>query len=92
MAIRRRLPAGGTCGRRCTLGGEQEIGFASDTERVTGESKRRLQEHVARAVAFGPDLHAVIGTSLDKAGELVALHIVAEDIALLAGSFVQCKG
>ena len=37
-----------------TLGGKQEVGFASDTSRVTGESKRRLHEHVARAAALGP--------------------------------------
>ena len=30
-------------------------------------------EHLARADKLGPDLHAVIGTSLDKAGELDAL-------------------
>lgn len=49
------------------------ISFASDTMDKTGESDRRTREHLARAEALGPDLHAVIGTSLDKGVELDAL-------------------
>lgn len=47
--------------------------FAADTMDKTGESDRRTREHLARASALGPDLHAVIGTSLDKGVELDAL-------------------
>lgn len=56
-----------------TLGGKQTIEFATDTQRATGEDRRRTNEHLSRADKLGPDLHAVIGTSLDKAGELDAL-------------------
>ena len=43
-----------------------EASFASDTQRITGEDQRRTREHLRRAEALGPDLHAVIGTSLDN--------------------------
>ena len=56
-----------------TLTGRGNIAFSADTEKATGESKRRLQEHLARAEALGPDIHAVVGTSLDKGVELDAL-------------------
>jgi hypothetical protein len=56
-----------------TLGGRGNSSFSSDTEKATGESKRRLNEHLSRADALGPDLHAVVGTSLDKGVELDAL-------------------
>lgn len=56
-----------------TLGGKQKVEFATDTQRATGEDRRRTNEHLARASALGPDLHAVIGTSLDKGVELPAL-------------------
>ena len=36
---------------------------------VTGESKRRINEHLARAEALGDDLPRVAGTSLDKGVE-----------------------
>lgn len=55
----RRNPAG--------LGGRGNLGFAGDVERVTGEDQRRTREHLRRAESLGPDLHAVIGTSLDEA-------------------------
>lgn len=32
-----------------TLGGEQQVGFASDTAAVSGESKRAINQHLARA-------------------------------------------
>lgn len=47
--------------------------FAADTMDKTGESDRRTREHLARASALGPDIHAVIGTSLDKGVELAVL-------------------
>ena len=50
-----------------------EASFATDTERATGEDQRRTREHLRRAEALGPDLHAIIGTSLDKGVELDAL-------------------
>ncbi|MBS0467486.1 MAG: hypothetical protein JSS31_09510 [Proteobacteria bacterium] len=49
-----------------TPGGDQKIWFAADTGAVTGESKRRINEHLARAEALGDDLQKVEGTSLDK--------------------------
>ena len=56
-----------------TLTGRGNIAFSADTERATGESKRRTNEHLSRAEALGPDIHAVVGTSLDKGVELDAL-------------------
>lgn len=56
-----------------TLGGKQQTSFAGDTHRNTGEDRRRIGEHLARAEALGPDIHAVVGTSLDKGVELDAL-------------------
>lgn len=47
--------------------------FAGDTESSTGEAKRTVNLHLSRADALGPDLKAVIGTSLDKGVELDAL-------------------
>jgi len=53
--------------------------FAADTQERTGESDRRTREHLARAASLGPDLHAVIGTSLDKGVELDALKDMPAD-------------
>jgi hypothetical protein len=47
--------------------------FAADTANTTGESKRDINRHLARADALGDDLQAVSGTSLDKGVELDAL-------------------
>ncbi|MGS1076669.1 ParB N-terminal domain-containing protein [Pseudoxanthomonas beigongshangi] len=47
--------------------------FATDTAKATGENPKRTREHLARAEALGSDLHAVVGTSLDKGVELDAL-------------------
>lgn len=47
--------------------------FAADTAAVSGESKRRINEHLSRAEALGDDLLKVAGTSLDKGVELDAL-------------------
>lgn len=38
------------------------VDFAGDTQKATGEDRRRTNEHLSRAEALGPDLHAVIGT------------------------------
>jgi hypothetical protein len=56
-----------------TPGGEQKIGFASDTEAKAGVDKRTIQRATARASALGDDLNDVAGTSLDKGVELDAL-------------------
>lgn len=53
-----------------TLGGRGNTSFASDTASAAGVTKRSLNEHISRAEALGPDLHAVVGTSLDKGVEL----------------------
>lgn len=39
-------------------GGRGNVGFAEDTARTAGESKRRINEHVSRAEALGDDLEA----------------------------------
>jgi len=56
-----------------TLGGRGNTSFASETAEVSGESKRRINEHLARAEALSDDLDEVVGTSLDKGVELDAL-------------------
>lgn len=56
-----------------TLGGDQNVGFASDTAAAAGMTKRAINQHLARAEALGEDLDKVIGTSLDKGVELDAL-------------------
>lgn len=38
---------------------QQRKTFAVDTMEKTGESDRRTREHLSRAEALGPDLHAV---------------------------------
>ena len=53
--------------------------FAADTAKVSGQSKSSINQHVARAEALGPDLHAVIGTSLDRGVELDALKDMDSD-------------
>ena len=47
--------------------------FASETAAISGESKRDVNRHIARAEAIGDDLERVTGTSLDKGVELDAL-------------------
>ena len=49
-----------------TLGGEQQVGFASDTAAAAGMTKQAINQHLARAEALGDDLPRVTGTSLDK--------------------------
>lgn len=56
-----------------TSAGVREVGFASDTSTIAGITKQSINQHVSRAEALGPDLQAVIGTSLDKGVELDAL-------------------
>lgn len=51
----------------------QEKGFAASTAAVSGESKRAINQHLARADALGDDLERIKGTSLDKGVELDAL-------------------
>jgi len=40
----------------------QEKAFAADTAAITGESKRSINQHLARAEALGDDLDKVAGT------------------------------
>jgi len=71
-----------TASRRIPASGgppPQPESFASNTEKATGEDQRRTREHLRRAEALGPDLHAVIGTSLDKGVELDALKDMPAD-------------
>lgn len=56
-----------------TPGGQQVVGFAADTAKVSGEPKASINRHLSRAEALGDDLQAVAGTSLDKGVELDAL-------------------
>lgn len=53
--------------------------FASETAAVTGESKRSINQHLARAEALGDDLDRVTGTSLDKGVELDALKVMTPE-------------
>lgn len=57
------------------LGGArpQSKSFAAETAAVTGESKRSINQHLARAEALGDDLDRTAGTCLDKGVELDAL-------------------
>lgn len=61
-----------------TPGGEQKVGFASDTAEATGQTKQSINQHVSRAEALGDDLLEVTGTSLDKGVELDALKAMPE--------------
>lgn len=68
----------------------QEQAFAADTATITGETKRDINRHLARADALGDDLAAVAGTSLDKGVELDALKALpASQRALVAASFLE---
>lgn len=59
--------------KKATLGGPQEVGFASDTAARLGQSKPHINAKIAIANKLGPDLQLVAGTSLDKITELSAL-------------------
>ncbi len=54
-------------------GPQHQKQFAAETAAVSGESKRDVNRHLARAEAIGEDLERVTGTSLDKGVELDAL-------------------
>lgn len=59
-----------------TLTGRGNKAFAADTATASGESKRRINEHLARATAVeeaGSSIADLAGTSLDKGTELDAL-------------------
>lgn len=62
-----------------TSGGRGNTSFAAETSSASGESKRRVNEHLARAEALGDELDAVAGTSLDKGVELDALKSMPAD-------------
>jgi hypothetical protein len=49
------------------------IEFAADTAKASGVHARTVTRDIARATALGPDIRAVVGTSLDKGVELDAL-------------------
>lgn len=66
-------PESGTSGPTLPMTGRGNTQFAADTAKVSGESKREVNRHLARADALGNDLTAVAGTSLDKGVELDAL-------------------
>ena len=53
-------------------------GFAASTAAASGESKRAINQHLARAEALGDDLERIAGTSLDKGVELDALKAMPE--------------
>lgn len=62
-----------------TSGGRGNTSFAAETSAASGESKRRVNEHLARAEALGDDLDEIAGTSLDKGVELDALKDMAHE-------------
>lgn len=59
-------------------GPQHEQGFAASTAAVSGESKRSINQHLARADALGDDLERIAGTSLDKGVEMDALKAMPE--------------
>ncbi len=70
-------PSGGT---NCPTGrkpdgtfGDGQQAFAAETAAVSGQPKRDINRHLARAEALGDDLEKVAGTCLDKGVELDAL-------------------
>lgn len=65
--------------KRGIAGEGRPVSFASDTQEKTGENERDTRRHISRAEALGPDLHAVVGTSLDKGVELDALKELSPD-------------
>lgn len=58
----------------------QEKAFAAETAALTGEDKRTINRHIARAEALGDDLDKVAGTSLDKGVELDALKAMPPEV------------
>ena len=44
--------------------------FAAEVAEVTGASKQDINRSIRRARELGPDIHRVVGTSLDKGVEL----------------------
>ncbi|MBK6911377.1 MAG: ParB N-terminal domain-containing protein [bacterium] len=70
------LETGTTCP---SFGGRGNTEFACDTSRASGESKRDVNRHLARAEALGDDLDEIAGTSLDKGVELDALKDMAQE-------------
>ena len=52
---------------------ESATRFTQATAEKIGRSERTVRQIVAQGRALGPDLHRVVGTSLDKTGELEAL-------------------
>lgn len=65
--------------KRGVYGEGRPVSFAKDTMTHTGEDERRTREHLSRAEALGPDIHEVVGTSLDKGVELDALKELPAD-------------
>lgn len=47
--------------------------FAAEISSVTGDSKTQVNLKIARARELGPDIHRIVGTSLDKGVEMDAL-------------------
>lgn len=80
IAVRQIVPPQSTMAR------QQQHQFAAETAVATGENKRDINRHLARADALGDDLSAVAGTSLDKGVELDALKAlpIEERQALIA--------
>ncbi|MEZ5608051.1 MAG: hypothetical protein R3E52_13250 [Burkholderiaceae bacterium] len=48
-------------------GGRGNTAFAAETAAITGESKRDINRHLARADALGDDLERIAGTSITPA-------------------------
>lgn len=56
-----------------TLGPQHHKQFASEIAEITGESKRGVNQKIARARELGDDIGRIVGTSLDKGVEMDAL-------------------
>ena len=77
-----------------TLGGRGNTSFAAETEAVSGESKRRINEHLARAEALGDDLERITGTRKDFTPSErveVTCDLITSD-ALAAGTPARVEG
>ena len=72
----------------------QEKGFAASTAAVSGESKRSINQHLARAEALGDDLERITGTRKDFTPSErveVTCDLITSD-ALAAGTPARVEG
>lgn len=70
VTVKAKPSSGTTCPTTPKISARGRVGegrpeaFAADTSKISGESKQDINRHIARAEALGPDIYAVVGTSL----------------------------